>query len=460
MSKAYLRNMVAYGWAVILLPAILSGCRTHIPAPIATPPASGYPTLTLVTTPSSLLTSTSVPRRTATPQRTPSPTASSTITPSKTATSTATPTPITPGTVSKDLLMTIEEKLFFSIGILPAGETNPQILLREPYHSYEDPSWAHNGEWIAFRQRDNGIHVDHLGIIRKDGTGKRILKPKFGVTSGPVWSADDRMLVARARTSNGGFMPYAVDIETEEMIDLLPESEVHLGYSQLKLSPKAMQAVFMNFEEESPVNMELWLLSLDGSRQDMIPIPTDVSVDCMNLYFPVVSNIIEWSPDGMAFLVQFYETSQTDCRPSLWLYNLREKNWSNVIRVSETTFSMSPLPWKNVSWSPDGRWISWIRRDGGSIYSTSDWQMVREIDFGLGMRVGILDHPWVKDDNGNAIFSVVRILTIMGLTHTEVIIRGLSPNGAEASDTILVHIKADEPPWIPIGSFWPYMWQP
>jgi hypothetical protein len=190
------------------------------------------------------------PRVIASPSHTLLPEFTSTVAPSQT----PMPMAIRPGVVAKDLLMTIVEKQFESIGILPVGETNPQIFLREPKHSFEYPVWSHSGDWIAFRQTDYGIHTDRPGIVRRDGTGKKIPDPIFGCMSPPTWSADDRLLGSIICTESGE-LPIVIDIETEKIFELFPNTRPRFSNSfpsQFGVSPKTMQAIFMGLVKGNP----------------------------------------------------------------------------------------------------------------------------------------------------------------------------------------------------------------
>jgi Tol biopolymer transport system component len=356
--------------------------------------------------------------------------------------------------------MTITEKQFNSIGILASGNTNPQILLREPNHSFDGPRWSPDGNWIAFRQRDRGINVDHLGVIRKDSSGKRILKPQFDVITGPMWSVNNLTLGTLVRTSSG-WLPIAVNIETEEEINLFPNPVSFFVDSWLELSPQKLHAVFMGFTEENSPKIELWMISLDGKSQKSIALPAQITPGCS---YEDLNHPIDWSPDGMTFLVQFYEMESTGCRPSLWLFNLKNESWSNVASLpDEPPINIPPGfsgGWHSIYWSPDDRWVSWIRSSDALIYSTNDWKVIREIDLEVGLDILMFINPWVEDVGGNYIFSGYRDYTIAGLTNTKVDILGFSSNGAETDDAVLLRIESNEPSWLLEGSFSPYMWQP
>lgn len=294
--------------------------------------------------------------------------------------------------------MKIREERYDSIGILPAGETNPMILLRQPKHSYEAPVWSHDRERIAFVRADYGNNIDYLGIIRKDGNEQRILLPEFGLIGRPAWSADDRML-GSLKMTRSGMLPFVIDIETEEVVRLLDAPGVDYTYSHFELSPKTMQSIFMGYGVDNPSKLEIWLLSLDGNHKELIPLPPGVTQDCIFSPPPMT-----WSPDGDAFLVNFTETSSKDCHPTiwdhsrLWLYNLTEKSWTSVRREAEG------MPHSIIFWSSSGQWVAWLMADlflgkqGVSIYSTKDWKLEREIVFEPNWNIDFPINPWVIDN--------------------------------------------------------------
>lgn len=366
----------------------------------------------------------------------------------------STPVIIKPDLVFKDLLMSIKEKQFDSIGILPAGETNPQIFLREPKHSFEFPVWSHDGEWVAFRQTDYGIHTDKLGIIRKNGTGKRIFAPAFELISPPVWSADDHFLGSLNFTKKG-VLPFVVNIETEQTTTLFPHPATDFSNdfaSVFELSPNNMQAVFIGLSKENLEQRELWLLSLDGNHQEQLTIPDNMVTGCYD--FP---NLTEWSPNGEYFMVEFYEAVGKGCQASLWLYDLAKRTWSQVVRQPVILYSRLG---EGIFWSSNGKWLAWVTKNGLSIYLVDNWDLQRYVDFSKGVNAQVFSSPWVIDNHGNEIFTIYRSFTIPGLTNTRIDIWGISPNGTETDDQLLLKIQAKEPPEIPIGSFSPRMWQP
>jgi len=442
------------GWGIIgliiILSIALSGCNvvtsTHVVS-------RTLDNAVLVSTPTPFKTWTPRARKaTATlhPTSTPKPTVTAT------ATVTPTPTAIAIGSINKDLLMRIAERRFDSIGILRAGETNPGVLLREPKHSFEYPAWSHSGEWVAFLQVDYGIQTGRLGIIRADGTEKRIFAPAYQSIWPPAWSADDKLLGAMVGDKSGVF-PYIINVETEEVTPLLSKDRFSPGKvtaARFFLSPKTMQAVFIAIIDDDPLYREIWLLNLDGSHPEHLTLPEAFKTDCPGITF---TNPVEWSPDGDAFLIPVVEKENRGCKTVFWIYEVRTGIWRRVLEHSGILYNQF---WDEFSWSPGGHWVALQGDSRILIYSTDNWQLQRRVEYSNWVISPALVNPWAVDNHGNEIFVVSRSFTIPELTHSIYEIWGISPNGTKQDDKLLFKIEAKEPPWIRIGAFSPWMWRP
>ena len=370
--------------------------------------------------------------------------------------------PIIPGGVTKDLLIVVEEDKGLSTGIrsvssnsiwiLRQGESLPQEILNDPQFSYETPSWSHDGNWIAFRQRKAfDLSSYQLGIINKDGTRKHIFQNEFGTIGHPFWSVDDNALVFETLTSQGT-LPFLMDIDKGDVNPILPNRKNNSSHTLIALSPNENKVFWIGFGDNPGSLLEILLISLDDNRVEKLQIPEEVSKNCTNGF-----TTGEWSPNGKSFLVQFKGFQEAECWPELWLYRLDQKTWTSVIRLPAEVPSYMFHESGTVAVSNDNLWLAWSTTNIVLIYETKNWDLVRKIDFD-GFE-SLMAFPWVKDINGNSIFSIVRV-DFSTFPKDSMDIIGISPNGTKDKDTVLVRLEGDIL-WVPEKAYFtPMLWGP
>lgn len=365
-----------------------------------------------------------------------------------------TATPIIPGLVTQPLLLFIQEdraaatRSTGSIWILSTGETTPQRLLRDQQYSYEAPAWSNDGNWIAFLQRDSLADSGYqIGIIRKDGAEKQIFREKYGGVSWLSWSANDRMLIGLIGDccTSSGVSPFILDVASRKATNLFSDSKYHFDKAWVKPSPSENLLAFVGATDEPGPVMELWFLSLSSDRQEKAELPEGIQQCSDGL------RMMEWSPDGNALLVQF------QCRAQLWLYKPTKKGWQNVVD-SPGSITDDYKRTGRIHWSEDGRWVAWSTTEEVQIYAVEEnWRMARY--FELSGFDSLPADPWLEDSNGNSIFTVNRV-DFSSYPGLSIEIIGLSPNGNESNDEVLLRIEEDAK-WLPPGAtFTPFMWSP
>ncbi len=74
--------------------------------------------------------------------------------------------------------------------------------------NYGTPVWSPRGDYIAFTKQEGSFHI---GVIRPDGTGERLLTSSF-LDEGPSWSPNGRVIVFTRGERNGRSRLHSVDI--------------------------------------------------------------------------------------------------------------------------------------------------------------------------------------------------------------------------------------------------------
>jgi dipeptidyl aminopeptidase/acylaminoacyl peptidase len=365
-------------------------------------------------------------------------------------------TSVKPGATVKKILLLVSEDLKSafskdSIWIQSLDDNIPHVLIRDQAKSFESPRWSHDGQWIAFVQKEwPNMSRSQVGIVRADGSGKQVFTEKFSAVGNLNWSANDTRLIFDTISS-----PVVLNIDNGEIVNLLPDSDNSELDTRLMPSPIDDLVADARFTRNPGTEVDLRLLSFDGKAQENIQLPTEIPIKCRQGL-----TTLEWSPDGEAILMQFWAWPWEECKPYLWLYNLSEKKWINIATLPD---SMSNYYYDynetgQVNWSTDGRWIAWATPSTIVIYSVdNDWGVVRKID--LGISDSPLFFPWVEDTNGNYIYSLNRA-DITNDLRIPITILGISPNGTTSDDRKLLRIEAN-PNWLPNNSYFiPIVWEP
>jgi len=365
---------------------------------------------------------------------------------------------IVPWEVDKDLLIwvEIEENTQFaqgSLAIFSPSDAMPRLILSDQRYSFEHPRWSRDGDWIAFRQRDVAKQPRYqMGIVRQDGTDLHVFPGEYGNMSNIGWSPNSDWLFFSAPVLDGG-SPFAINTLTEEVVNLTPPSETKFD-SVLRMRPSPTEnivAAAMRPKNQASA-IELWLLSADSNLSEKIHLPSEMVQSCASDL-----TALDWSPSGESFLVQFEGLTLNDCSPELWLYQLDDKKWLNAAQPPDHLEPYSK-EYFFVNWSPDGRWVAWQFNDNLLVYSTDDWEIVREIDLWRSSMM-VMTFPWVLDGNNNSIITLEKS-DLSYYPDYATILFGISPNGTESTNRRWTKIRPSYK-WLPKDAIYhTMMWQP
>ena len=363
--------------------------------------------------------------------------------------------PRTPGEV-------LPERVRNEIWILDQDSTTPKMLLRSDQYSFDVPVWSHDGEWIAYIQRDSHKNEIRIGVIHKDGTDQRTYENESAGYS-PLWSWDDRMLTFVGPGPTGR-TAYSLDVNTGELQTLNPDSNSQ--YSMIWLSPSPQEDIAflttLDLENKSQP-LEMWLVPIDG-QGDSVRLPPKPWSRCNG----IIS--MDWASDGKSFLIQEGMVN-TDTAPSgelvllpteickpliIWQYDLVSSSWSKVAEPPNDSSRFESL--LHIDWSPDGLWVAWEDAFTVLIFDPETWNIVREVK--INGNQSSMYGVWMSDSAGNSILAIAESDYAQELETYNLL--GFSPNGTEQEDRLMTQILRD-PEWLPNTDnyfYVPNAWQP
>lgn len=247
-----------------------------------------------------------------------------------------------------------------------AGQSSPLTGLR---WTDETPAWSPNGKEIVFASNrpHRGGGIDHLYLMRPDGTHLRRLTRDRLDAREPSFSPDGRQIVFAARVLDGNN-----DYTEHGVIDLISSDGAHRrrltpglhgDASDPAWSPDGRWIAFVDTvstEYGSQSRSDLYVVRRDGTDRHRLAINVDDW-----------SEPFSWAPDSKQIAVVGVDER---------IYRLGVEATKPVHVTSATADSVTT----DVAWSPDGREIAYVRghlavsncfcdADGADIVSRRLW---------------------------------------------------------------------------------------
>lgn len=380
----------------------------------------------------------------------------STISPTPNMSSTPASTENTTSTINKYLLINTNNTSISNseeVWILDPGGSIPRPLLTEELFSYTSPTWSWGGERIAFERHDKSPPYEtQIGIVNTEGVMHYLFSDTRFQNIGRLgWSADDQWIIFVSLIPEHGNTPFAIEIETEQVKELHPSSEIHYSRVLMKPSPRSNIVAFVGFYDNPDLRTDIWILSLDSSLAPKY-IEFDMPPECGRF------TDIEWAPNGTSFLAQPDTVSnQYECWPRFFSYDLLDQEWSEVARAPDEDRSFANL--SLLHWSPDGKWLVWFSSsiEEALVYDTNTWDFVGSFEFESSER--FLGYPWVQNIVGESILSVVETNYTSDFSAMYVFY-GIDPKRTVTDGEKIAEI-IPESEWLPEGmESHPFRWQP
>lgn len=219
-------------------------------------------------------------------------------------------------------------------------------------------SWSPDGEQLAFITYENGYYF----LNRMDAYGKNVYRLTDHTASNrqPVWSNDSEIITFEA----GGYLPYMaiirIDTTGENVRTLMEDSGG--ATANLSWSPDGRRVVLAAVVDGSGT-FEILAMDADCIRQHIPCQPQRLTDHAADDRFPI------WSPDGerIAFL------SDRDGKLEVYALDANCADQINGCQPHQLT-NIGVSGTSRLSWSPDGRWLSFEAsiNDVGSVIYVMD----------------------------------------------------------------------------------------
>ena len=222
------------------------------------------------------------------------------------------------------------------------------------------PSWSPDGRRIAFTLlEDLSKGPSSVYVMNADGSNMKQLTDHPLVGLGPSWSPDGRQIAFLGSLGTGDEYQLAIYVMNADgsgvtrLVDYDDEALRIPG--TLSWSPDGRQMAFTSFGTGDEYTSAIYVMNADGSSVRQLTDHTNYDAS------PV------WSPDGRRIAFISWEDVDTpDVSGGIYVMNADGSNVTQLADDSE--FSGLSL---SLSWSPDGRRISFIslgEEDTSAIY--------------------------------------------------------------------------------------------
>lgn len=200
------------------------------------------------------------------------------------------------------------------IFVANADGTEPKRIVGDTYTRYID--WSHDGRWVAFTARPNGIGNGFIDVVPPDGSALKDSNARRNITIGfsPHWSPDDTQVVFNTCTGNNcGIFKSASNANN-------PVPIVTDGGGLPAWSPDGKKIVY---QAETDGQNQLFLINPDGSGKQPLTLGPAMHVSA------------NWSPDGKFI----YYRSPEDGTWGIWRMNADGTNRVRLIN------DVPPVAW-------------------------------------------------------------------------------------------------------------------
>ena len=274
---------------------------------------------------------------------------------------------------------------------------------------------------IAYINEHIGGDLD-LWLVNENGTGTRQVSTIGHNLDSFSWSRDGSLLAM----SYQEFAPGFVEVFN---VNQNVRAQFYRPYFDVEISPDNRKVVFRRFSIFE--TYEIWTMNIDGTEEQLLT---------KHGSFPFQPH---WSPDGRRVAFLIVTGSPVPSEDDLWIINADGSDEHEVVRLA-----------RNVSWSPDGKYLLYdngdrvwiVKPDGGPPQPLTS--SVGNVQPGLDPQAGWAH--WSADGQSIVYITnvLIRIVTLDGHVTHEVIGNSASYADLSPDGTKMVFLKNTVP-----GSF-------
>ena len=226
------------------------------------------------------------------------------------------------------------------------------------------PTWSRDGRAIAYisRRTDPASQMGTLVIKPQDGGRDHVITRLFKGPYAPMWLPDGSAVLQAAKDSRNKLAVYTVDLKTGTVRDTLATGVGAPASATVSMNGKTLYAAVFR-EDEGGGHV---VAAFDLETKHRVTIDTGSSQ---------VKSVAA-SPDGraVAFVTHEYAADRVESNrsPQSRLY-LAASDGSDP-RVVFTSQKVEGSLWE-VAWTPDSRFIYFVRRDGNHSQRSQLWRI-------------------------------------------------------------------------------------